>query len=67
MEEFLIQIAGGDSVTFSGIVAVIFILLFKITGYIGKKIPDDKEGFLGYVRKFCNFINLYTPNVTKSK
>lgn len=67
MSEFLLQLAGGDSVTFNGAIAVIVILLFKITGYIGKKIPDDKTGVLGVIRKICNFINLYTPNVTTSK
>ncbi len=61
------QLAGGNMATFNGIIAIIVILFFKVTGYIGKKIPDDKDGVLGSIRKVCNFINMYTPNVTTSK
>lgn len=64
--DILTQLAGGDQATFNGIVAVVLILIFKLAGFVGRLIPDDKTGVLGFIRKVCKFVTLYTPNVTKS-
>lgn len=46
---------------FDLILIAIIVVLFSER--IGKLIPDNKEGALGFVRKVCKFVSLYTPNV----
>jgi hypothetical protein len=47
--------------------ALLFItLLVTVANLIGRLIPDDKVGVLGFVRDLCKLIGAYTPNRTAS-
>ena len=46
---------------FDLILIAIIVVLFSER--LGKLIPDSADGVLGFIRKACKFVSLYTPNV----